>query len=391
MKKTFFVSLLISIVAAFSCSLEDSLLTSLTGNVSYDKFCKDNDLTCVSKNPDRTYPKVKEFSAALKVATAMGRYGSNGIRFVREDLSNANLVKAINTLGLQSDFAKMKDYVEKMDLSEIIIEKGIIKLVSGQTSKIENESGIIIERSSLITASISGETISIKGMKLGTNKFSPKSINSLTYLGNGELTIKAEDASITGVPLEMIFNELLPFFNLKNIPSFSKSLNAVPDIATWFFSSERETVISKEFFNVLKNEIPSLSSHPIALELAKIVSVIDQVEINEGSPFMVTTFDASKNLVCEMQAGATPKSYISFTEDYKAYDLMLERDGRLRFESNGLPTEAIILGARIGVNTSRLIFKTDGVELRKVPVIRKISMSWEDLTPPNLKFKCSFE
>lgn len=375
---------------ATACQNE-SMLNSFNSNISYEEFCNQYSVTCEEKRQSDIYPTTEEFQAALKVVTAMGTHGSNGISFTRDDLDSQPLSRAVTRLGLQDDFAKMKSYFDSTNFLETVIDRGVISIFSSKASTIKNKSGLIIDRDETVTIKLQGGSIIPTGMKLGSSSFAKESITQINYTGNGEISIALSSRTITGIPMQVLVTELFPFVNFSRVPAKINIINAIPDLATWFFDTKRQTILNKEFFAVLSKQLPLILKDAMGQELAKIMSVVDQAEMSEGSPFFSAKFDDAKDLECEMQAGNTPKSYMQFKGEYEGLELVLERPGRLRFESTGIPTQADIFGSRLPVNTSRLIFKENGVELRKVPVLRKIHMNWADLLPPNLKFRCYFK
>ena len=139
MKLKLISTLLLSALFLIGCNSENSNLNALLkGSITYDKFCQENNLTCEKKSPSDFYPSIEEFQSILKIVTALGEHGSNGISFGRDDLTDSNLVSAINTLGLQEDFGKMKEYADLTDLSQIVIDRGIITLNHDSVSSLSN-------------------------------------------------------------------------------------------------------------------------------------------------------------------------------------------------------------------------------------------------------------
>lgn len=372
-----------------SCSeFSSNLNTSEKTQITYKSFCDQNQIKCEKKNPSELYPSKEEFESILKIVTAMGEHGSNGISFHRNDLADSNLSRAMTILGLNEDFKKMKDFFALLSLKEVILEGGSIMMHLDSESNLQNTSGLVIKRSTKIEISINDQALKIDGLALGTSAMEADQVEKVVYEGEGDITLHLRNLIITGVPLQMMIIELFPFLDFTRNPSLNQFLNAAPSLKDWYFKAERVTTLEKDFFEVLYEELPKIFSHSLLSELNKTISSIEKVEISDSSPYVTTFYDNSVDLECEFKAGATPRSILKFVDEYKIFDLTLESKSRVRLETSGIPAEAIILGSKFKINTSRLVINENGIELRKIPIIRKIQMNWDDLTPPELKFKC---
>lgn len=314
-------------------------------NLDFAAWCESWDLVCPNgredEGPTTTMP---EWKAGFDITKSF-LSGRTEFVFDKTALVDENIQRAAEFLGAR-DF--LDSFVTKM--SEFGFNNlntrngdGAVNFGFAENSIIESNAGLkfypATESSILPNVDAS---IAVDGLNISNTEASKRdTFENIELAGNGELTWKGNEFTVTGVKQSFMPSQLnIPVEKLPEEVKGLQYLDAFGPTLNWFLTTESHIVLDQNFMSTLHSYVDTFVDDPrvnkIFKSLTQTITLVESDNIDDTDHVLDLQLTAKHALKCQM---GKKKKFI-FAKDFGLETVSVEANGKVKLDFYGIRIRA---------------------------------------------------